>query len=216
MSSYQNDKDDYFPVHGFGIYAKDSNGNTVNAQGRQDSNWMSTLWFGGYAPAPLIFRCPAVSENPYGDWSSIPSWFPNGSYQKINDYGFNFLNLGGKVVDGKHRGVKAAMVRAPAKTIMLADTANSMYAYKGTPDWGDPLLYGYYPNDAQTTSRGIISLRHAGTCNVAWTDGHVSGEQVSGYKETTGYSKNFNPYKFPGVFAGINGSNCHWAYYLQQ
>ena len=132
------------------------------------------------------------------------------------DYGFNVASLGGKMVDGKHRGVKATMLRSASKTIMLADTTNTLQSYSKNIDWGNYFLYGYYPSDGQTTTRGIAALRHSGTCNVAWADGHVSGEQVSGYKATCGYSKDFNAYKFAGVFKGINGTNCHWAYYLQQ
>lgn len=209
MMSYCNDKDDYFPVHGWGLYGN-------NAQGKEDKTWMSTLWYGGYVPAPLVFRCPSVPENPYGDWSNLPTWFPNGSYQQVIDYGFNVASLGGKVVDGKHRGIKVGMLRSPAGTIMLADTTNSYQQYKNNRDWGYYFLYGYYPSDGQTTSRGIVALRHAGTCNVAWADGHVTGEQVSGYKQTLGYSQADNPYKYAGVFKGIGGDNCHWGYYLQQ
>lgn len=216
IAGYQADKEDFFPVHGFGAYKKGSNNTTLNAQGKEDSNWMSTIWYTGHATTPKMFRCPSVKEHPYGDWDSVPSWFPNGSYQNIIDYGYNYLSLGGKYVNGKHRGVKVVMVKQPAKTIMLADTTNSVHAFKGKSGWGNPLLYGYYPSDAETTARGIISLRHAGTCNVAWVDGHVSGEQVAGFKLTTNYTKSLNPYSNASVFKGINTANCHWGYYLQK
>ena len=210
VNFYQADKDDYFPLHPWGVYNK-------NADGKEDTNWMSHLWYGKYITDAKLFRCPSVYVNP-NNWENIPSWFPNGTYQTIFDYGFNVANLGGKSLGGgKFRGVKASMLRNAAKTIMLADTTDAAYSYKTGQDRGTYFLYCYYPSDGQTAAtRGIPALRHNGGCNVAWADGHVSNELVSGFKSPGPYSSDKNAYKYDGVFKGVNGTNCHWAYYLQQ
>ena len=206
---YQGDKDDYFPLHPWGLYS-------TNAQGKEDTNWMSHLWYGRYITNAKLFRCPSVYKNPY-DWDNLPSWFPNGSYQTFIDYGFNVASLGGKAVGGgKLRGVKSTMVKNPSRTIMLGDTTDSRYSYLYGLDRGNYFLYGYYPSDGQTTARGVVALRHAGACNVAWADGHISEERVSGFSAVAPYSSADNPYKDAGVFRGFGGTDDHWAYYLQQ
>ena len=203
VAQYIDASEDYFPVHPWG--------NPYKVNGKDSRNWMGHLCHAKYITEAKIFRCPSVSLNPYGTWDSVPSSFPDIYYQSYPDYGFNVANLCGKL----SKGTKINRVKNPSGTIMLADTTDSGLS-DGGKDRGNYFLYCYYPTDAESNPYGIVALRHAGTCNVVWVDGHVTGERVSGFTATTGYTKDYNAYKYPGVFKGVNSANCHWAYYLQQ
>lgn len=195
---YSNDFADYFPKHYYGT------SDTYKT-------WVSELWLLKYVTKGNLFRCPGMRDNPYPDsiWNSPPDSFPSGSYATSVDYGYNFSSLGGT---NPSNGIKINMVRIPSATILLADSINNYYALSSGKCWGYSNLYGYFMN---SSSGGLIDLRHTGMSSVTWVDGHITAEKAGNLTHAGPYGVGNNPYNAGGVFTGINTTNCHWGYYLQ-
>ena len=152
-------------------------------------DWAFELYRKNYVATPLIFSCKtgekvfrsntAKNESPsrYQGKSDSQLW----RWVYIH-YGYNYMNCGGSYyyppgrVEGdgtwKYRPMKVGMFKTPSRKIMAADAsteAPGAAAYRGSPNIAATLTSTNYYNR--------IDKRHAGSANIIWIDGHVSGER---------------------------------------
>lgn len=152
-------------------------------------DWAFELYRKNYVATPLIFSCKtgekvfrsntAKNESPsrYQGKSASQLW----RWVYIH-YGYNYMNCGGSYyyppgrVEGdgtwKYRPMKVGMFKTPSRKIMAADAsteAPGAAAYRGSPNIAATLTSTNYYNR--------IDKRHAGSANIIWIDGHVSGER---------------------------------------
>jgi prepilin-type processing-associated H-X9-DG protein len=112
------------------------------------------------------------------------------------DYGFNHYSLGGSANPATGAALpgaassripaKTVQIKKPSSTIMLADSmeyGSGGLAWKGT--------FRIYPRLISSWP-GVAFPAHEGTCNVAWADGHVSGESSGQGKSS--YDATYNLY----------------------
>jgi prepilin-type processing-associated H-X9-DG protein len=193
------------------LYADDYDGRMPSYGGKIGSTtcnyYVDYYWRLRYIKNATLFRCPSVQGHPYpdSDYKNPPSYFPNGSYAELTDYGYNSVLFG---TSSSMWSRRLNIIKKPSQTILFAD---SIRAGRDYYTYGHSRLYQYYYTG---TTGGHPSLRHLATANVGWVDGHVSAEKSQGIKDGGPYTSAINPYNRPGVFSGVNTISCHWAYYL--
>ena len=154
---YAGDYDDFFP--------------SVNYQ--YNGGW--AYWPGILAKdeycKPKIMVCPGVMQE-----HAYTSQLLNVAYATDNpssakwqhiSYGYNMRIAPDKGV-GQRKNVN---IIPPAKTVIVADTCQKK---------AEPGRIGYYKLQSNFYDGGPLdAVRHNGTVNVAWADGHASSEKVS-------------------------------------
>jgi prepilin-type processing-associated H-X9-DG protein len=155
----------------------------------------SIRWHGARASPREPFRVAAGPLAPYfgelGGVKECPSFRVRepGFEAGCGGYGYNARGVGSEaylhgLLQGASRGMSAAMIAAPARTVMFTDAA-FLDLGQGRPrliEYSFAEAYFHLADNAPVeTHRAVPSVhfRHAGKANVAWVDGHVSAEMMT-------------------------------------
>ena len=113
--------------------------------------------------------CPTLSRVLRGSKS-----FENGT----GGYGYNAAYIGGTPAD-IYTAERVGRVARPATTVMFTDTAfprpSGLQEYAFCEAWQTE----YGDGDFEGKLNASVHFRHLGRANVAWCDGHVTGELPS-------------------------------------
>ncbi len=189
---YQQDNGDYFPPY-------------KNADTTKNYFWCGHLvegrYLGGHQQGFKVFLCPNKVNSKAASILATTEPTDRADLNNI-DYGVNYRHIysnrygGGVAADGGTPWgpqAKNGQVRNPSTKLSFADSY-----FAATPETGGSALEWDNPN-----SGGLLSTRHGGAVNVAWTDGHVSTVKTAAqWGEIAGggyYLKgsNFDPYIQP-------------------
>lgn len=170
---YQNDYDDYF-----------YSGNRSATVTLSNPEWFRDQFAGAYLPAEgtvrrKIFLCNSDRQNQLLEKNGA-DYTPTTNIS----YGFNRIRL----ADRKDKG------RNASTTVLLVECA----AYVETPM---PRGFYFVRNLVLTGVHGQAWPFHGSGCNIAWTDGHVSGLVSRGVKGT----KDASQYLYKNIL-GFDGS----------
>jgi prepilin-type processing-associated H-X9-DG protein/prepilin-type N-terminal cleavage/methylation domain-containing protein len=188
---YQQDNNDY--VTPWAVYVTPEFAPTAGAF----TTWVGLLYQNGYMKSLYTFKCPGqpmgVSNN-----SDINLWTTKSNLvggnlaylQKYPDYGSNYLWISGSFYDeGGINPLKTSQIRRPSQTILYAD---NYAADTNTSETGYYYLWSFFGATGAGNAGGNLAARHAGTVNVAWVDGHVSGEKTRAIGHPKNYTASYN------------------------
>ncbi len=193
---YQDDNKEYFPSY-----------STYDITG---GTWASRMIYGGWISSAKVLLCPAV-KNKYRDSFKLQT--ATGSYLSRQDQGYNYYYLGQSLYDAAGNSLAFEdRIKTPAKMSQLpkpAKTVNIIDVYDvAQPYYTNGMYYcrPYFPST--NTSGGLADVRHSGSANVLWCDGHAQSVR-SAYTETGPYfSKVASFYATAGF--DTTGSGSYW------
>ncbi len=129
----------------------------------------SSLLYHNYKVPGMTFVCPKREMNKFALWTAktdgqifsnhawVDTWETAWRY---THYGMNYLLFKAKSVQAKHS----------SKTVMFAESVSGRRKYDLKKVWSGS--WRVYP-DGYSSSDAALSV-HAGKCNIAWIDGHVT------------------------------------------
>ena len=199
---YVNDSEYYIPAYGTDAGMSTASGKIWNAYRNADKSMNLKEGFLSQYIAPQAMTCPA--------------WVPRpGDYEKViggTGYGYNVYGIGSMYCLGASyyysgTGNKVSRVESPGQTVMFTDVADSKSgttSIKGY-SWAYPTCKPVGGTRAVVTSSFVsrgenTHFRHANSASVAWGDGHVTSEKM------TGKCRNGLPFVNIGYFGPADSS----------
>ncbi|HEX8296138.1 MAG TPA: prepilin-type N-terminal cleavage/methylation domain-containing protein [Chthoniobacteraceae bacterium] len=193
-------------------HAAENNGQFVQAQERENL----IRWHGIRSGATEAFNAEKGPLAPYLGTEARVKLCPafrdalkdSESFEEsTGGYGYNALYIGGTPAD-RFRAERMSNVPRPANTVMFTDTAFARARGIQEYAYSEP----FRSTDSAGRLRGALSpsvhFRHHDRANVAWCDGHVSGESFSALGKLNSYGGDSAKWKI-GWF-GPNGNNGYW------
>jgi len=200
MMMYVGDSGDYFPWYQY---------DTATERWRWDTVLCKKYNVGG-----MSFWCPGRPDHMVGGISAVAQWKTAQSkgtptvsnyFWDVPSYGYNAFYIGRDWVraGGVDSTAKLSRMPKPSSTVL---TAESMPNTRNTMDLKNSGSFVIYPAYYAPGSGAVVRPVHGYSCNVAWTDGHVSAVLATSTEPETGSMSLYLPSK---LGKGTDASN-HW------
>ena len=189
---YSTENNDYYVLAAEDFYLPSNNLRWHGARDSKDEPFDSARSpLAGYFGDGRVKQCPKPIGFRHGEpWDFD---FEDG----CGGYGYNMTYLGSRIWDGgtPEGSTRASEVRAPARTLMFADTAmaklDSGRPYYLEYSFAEPRYFvidGEIYRDFDPSPS--IHFRHGGQANVAWVDGHVEVRLMGPFDGVNAYGVN--------------------------
>ncbi|SPE61388.1 Type II secretory pathway pseudopilin PulG-like protein [Verrucomicrobia bacterium] len=178
MQFYTDSNNDTFPAH----RNQNIDDNNVNIS---ETNWWGTVLLGlGTATTQSnLFHCPAIKGTRTDggvtwSWSFDPHFVGygyNNYFLGLHPWLATTLTVGGVRFDTQPE-FKRSAVRAPADTLMIADSQPAASSPSSTACWSSTC---WWPFSSPNSHQGVETYRHQGVGNFVFTDGHGEARKNS-------------------------------------
>ncbi len=177
--AYAMDNSGYFPRRRWG-----------DIPGVTGYTWPAELWGRGYVRDVRIYSCPEMEQlgaranfNDRREWLATRS--PTAAilgqdFWLESHYGYNVRNIGANFREDSASGwngpsARVEEIKAPTRTLLLADSVNPLRFYGQSRYYG---AFDLYDSFGTTRHGGGLHARHASAVSIAWADGHATNERT--------------------------------------